>query len=79
MNVDELAKKLLESMNLLGQQPTQSNPHLYPRRDMVWCGVCNGNHPSNECPRLGARPPSYGVDIAIDGETMRQINVDTQG
>ena len=25
---------------------------------MVWCGVCNGNHPSNECPRLRARPPT---------------------
>ena len=56
MDMDELAKKLLEKMNPSGQQPMQGNLHLYPQRDMVWCGICNGNHPSNECPRLHARP-----------------------
>ena len=41
MDIDDLAKKLLEKMNPSNQQPTQGNPHLYPQRDMVWCGVCN--------------------------------------
>ena len=60
LNIDELADLIVARLNPQAKNAThrdhQGNVHLYPRRDMVWCIVCSGNHPSNECPRLRARP-----------------------
>ena len=62
MNIDELADLIVARLNPqtknAAHRDTHGNAHLYPRRDMVWCSVCSGNHPSNECQRLRARPPA---------------------
>ena len=66
MSIDELADLIVARLNPQSKnaahRDTHGNAHLYPRRDMVWCSVCSGNHLSNECPRLRARPPAlwYG-------------------
>ena len=62
LNIDELANLIVARLNPQAKNAAhrdhQGNAHLHPRRDMVWCSVCSGNHPSNECPRLRARPPA---------------------
>ena len=50
LNVDKLAKKIMKRLHPQGQLLAPSNPHLYPRRYLVLCGMCNVNQPSNECP-----------------------------
>ena len=62
LNIDELADLIVARLNPQAKnaahRDNQENVHLYPRRDMVWCSVCSRNHPSNECLRLRARPPT---------------------
>ena len=59
MNIDELADLIVARLNPqpknAAHRDTHGNAHLCSRRDMVWCSVCSGNHPSIECPRLRAR------------------------
>ena len=62
LNIDELADLIVARLNSQAKnaahRDNQGNAHLYPRRDMVWCSVCLGNHLSNECPRLRTRLPA---------------------
>ena len=56
LNIDELADLIVARLNPqaknVAHRDHQGNAHLYFRRDMVWCSICLGNHPSNEYPRL---------------------------
>lgn len=52
MSVEELADLIVARLNPQAkgatQRDTQGSTHIYIQgRDMVWCRVCIGNHPSN--------------------------------
>ena len=83
LNIDELADLIVARLNPqvknAAHRDNQGDAHLYPRRDMVWCSVCSRNHPSNECPRLRARPPAMWCGHCNSGETPRHPSADIQG